>query len=365
MSSGGGGGNQGARAGAAAGAGGIPVQPAGGAAGGGVPAGNAGGAAGGAFVNNQGGAVPNPNDMAAAMANAMGVVMRNMPGFNLASATTTLHMIQGMRKYDGSYSAELWLSDFDQERSQYGLDATWAIRNIDRILEGTASTWWKSQRAVYLRGLVAPNAVPNDVYRRLCDSMKTFFSDDSIKERARVENNHVKYNPSDDPVQYVARKVDVLVRMNPLMSPKEQVMHLLLGLPDDIRRLVSPGDVDTVDKFSYKLSQQLALHRWVASQSSGDSKNPNGAMSSSYRGVKVNKGGQKKSSPNKPIPGLNIPTYDDDHKAKCVDEDGNRTCFHCQKKGHTVRACFKLAREQNVPIPGQSGKKSAKKPSGN
>ena len=264
MSSGGSsGGNAGAGArGGAAGAGGVPIRPAGGAAGG-VPAGG----------------VPlagDPNDFATAMAAAMGVVMQNIPGFNNNSATAVLHMIQSIRKFDGSYNPELWLQDFDQERLQYGLDSSWAIRNIDRVLEGTASTWWKSQRPAYLNGLVAPNAVPDDIYRRLCDSMKSFFNNDAIREKARIENSRVKFTYADDPVQYVAKKVDLLIRMDPNMNNREQVRHLLLGLPDDIRGLVSPGDVDSVDKFSVKLSQQLSLHRMATRTNSS---NQNGVVS--------------------------------------------------------------------------------------
>jgi len=91
--------------------------------------------------------------------------------------------------------------------------------------------------------------------------MKLFFSDESVKERARLSNESIKFALHMDPCEYVAKKVDCLVRMNPNMTDKEQIMHLLLGLPENIRLLVSPGDIDSVDKFTSKLAGQLALHR--------------------------------------------------------------------------------------------------------
>ena len=304
----------------------------------------------------------------AAIAAALAHLTANpIAGINISSATSTLHVLQTMRKYDGSYSAADWLGDFDQERSANNLNVTWAVRNIDRVLEGTAATWWKSQRGSYITRINDPAGVPATIYQDLSNSMKVFFSVDSIRERARIENEHVRFNFNDDPVGYVARKVDVLTRMNSTMPEREQVMHLLLGLPDQIRMLVSPGDVSTVDKFCSKLSMQLSLHKRALSQNSEDRRNSSqnsGQRSQVFQrkvGFSRDKTSQKKFYGNRPIEGLEIPEFSDDHKASCVDEQGNRVCFYCKKRGHTVRACFKLAREQNLPIPsfgkkqGQSG----------
>ena len=91
---------------------------------------------------------------------------------------------------------------------------------------------------------------------------------------------------------------------------------------------------------------QISMQKMVASQNSSE-----------FRGdsseVKVGKHGQKKSMSNRPIPGLNIPSYDNDHKSKCIDEKGSRVCYHFRRKGHTVRTCFRLAKEQGSPIPGR------------
>ena len=292
---------------------------------------------------------------------AMQQMVRNQPAA-MASATSTLHILQTIRKYDGSYSAAIWLEDFNQELETYELDSRWAIRNIDRVFEGTAATWWKSQRAVYLQKLNAVYGDNDEVYEALCEAMRTFFSEDSIRERARIENQNVKFSYNEDPVVYVARKVDVLTRMNPTMTQREQVMQLLLGLPENIRILVSPGDVDTVDKFASKLSQQLALHHRGVKQSSSDSRGQ--SSQASYRKVGMSgkgKNGKKKSSnANKPIQGLEIPDFTDEHKAQCVDEQGNRTCWHCRKRGHTVRSCFTLAREQGLSVPSSSKSQSSK-----
>ena len=302
-----------------------------------------------------------------------------VPGLNVSSATATLHILQTMRKYDGSYSAEIWLQDFNQECTANNLNDEWKIRNIDRVLDGTAATWWKSQRNGYVRQAAVNGAVHADIFTTISDSMREFFSAVSIKERARLENEHVKFKYGDDPVAYVARKIDVLTRMNPTMGVSEQVTQLLLGLPRYILEKVSPGDVSTVDKFTSKLSSQLSLHRQefaeksrqyrgqttVGDESTGQSpqinyrkvgysqSKPSRQHANNYQGGSGNRQ-SKKSNVNKPIPGLEIPDFSDDHKASCVDADGNRVCFFCKKKGHTVKSCFALAREQGVPIPSNS-----------
>ena len=294
----------------------------------------------------------NQADINAAIVASLQYIAANpVQGLNISSATSILHVLQTMRKFDGSYSAAIWLTDFDQERATYNLDDAWAIRNIDRVLEGTAATWWKSQRNGYLTRSNVQGANAATIYNELKASMNVFFSEDSIKERARIENEHVRFNFNDDPVQYVARKIDVLTRMNPSMTVKEQVMQLLIGLPNEVRMLVSPGDVDTVDKFSSKLSMQLALHRRSFNQSSGQPRTQPSQVQYRKVGVQRGKNSQRKPNANKPIPGLTVPQFSDEHKANCVDADGNRVCWHCQKKGHTVRSCFKLAREQGIPIP--------------
>ena len=95
-----------------------------------------------------------------------------------------------------------------------------------------------------------------------------------------------------------------------------------------------------------------------------DGSGPNGSLDSSPR-IQYGKSGNFKSKPsrkvsmNKPIPGLVIPDFSDQHKAESVDDQGNRVCFYCRKKGHTVRACFKLAAEQNIEIPRLQRKQSS------
>ena len=310
----------------------------------------------------------------AAVAASLAFLSRNpVQGLNVSSATATMHILQTMRKYDGSYSAEIWLQDFNQECTAYNLNAEWKIRNIDRVLEGTAATWWKSQRNNYVRQAAVQGAIHTAIFQAISDSMLVFFSADSIKERARLENEHIKFSYGEDPVAYVARKIDVLTRMNPTMGASEQVTQLLLGLPRYVLEKVSPGDVSTVDKFTSKLSSQLSLHRQEFAEKSrmnrGQSHTNEHSMGQSpqinYRKVgyaaskpsrQHNNGNSKKSDANKPIPGLEIPDFSDEHKASCVDAHGNRVCFFCKKKGHTVKSCYALAREQNIPIPAQGSR---------
>ena len=71
-------------------------------------------------------------------------------GVNVAPAVNVYHMLQTFRKYNGSYAATHWLRDFNRERTTYNLDATWAIHNLDRVLEDTPLIWWNARKADYL-----------------------------------------------------------------------------------------------------------------------------------------------------------------------------------------------------------------------
>ena len=193
---------------------------------------------------------------------AVEFIMQNpIQGMNVAPAVNTFHMLQTFRKYDGSYAASNWLRDFNRERIAYHLDATWCIHNLDRVLQGTPLIWWNAKKGVYLNLLNVVGAVPDNVWTQVENNLRQFFNEANIRNKARSELHTIQFVIGSDPMEYVAKKTECIMRLNPTMEVEEQVRHLLLGLPEQLRALVSPSDINTVDAFFRKLSQQVTLHR--------------------------------------------------------------------------------------------------------
>lgn len=267
-------------------------------------------------------------------------------GINVAQATNVYHMLQTFRKYSGAYAATQWLRDFERERTAYNLDSTWCIQNLDRVLEGTPLTWWNSRKVDYFNRLGANNAVPDDIWTQVQENLRAFFSEVNIKDKARLELSTIKYAIGQDPMDYVARKVECMMRYNPNMEIDEQIKNLLLGLPEQLRALVSPADLNSVDQFFRKLSQQVSLHRKNLEQSQGTSRNFQAVAQRDNRPR-----GNQRVRPRR-IPGLRVPQYSDEHKAACIDQQGRRLCWHCKRPNHVVFMFYELARAQNINVRG-------------
>ena len=293
---------------------------------------------------------------AAARAAVEFIIQNPVQGINMAPAVNIYHMLQTLRKYNGSYAATHWLRDFNRERVTYNLDATWAVQNLDRVLEATPLVWWNARKADFLNRLAVQGAVPNDIWTEVENSLRQFFNESNIRDRARTELNTIRFAIGQDPMDYVARKTECMMRYNPNMEVEDQIKNLLLGLPENLRALVSPSDINTVDQFFRKLSQQVHLHRRKLERSVGfQSQGPANDMQArdfrafQSRGAPVGRAGQT----NRPrgIHGLQIPTFSEEHKAQCVTQDGTYLCWYCKRPGHSVRLCRTLAREQNIEVP--------------
>ena len=275
----------------------------------------------------------------------------------IAPAMNEYHIIQNLPKYNGDYPALDWLDEFNFERGGYQLDEAWAIRNLHRVLEGTPKTWWVSQKAAYLRQLGRDDADPVVLWGEISLALRGFFSNSNIKEKAKTENFSIKFTIGQDPMEYVAKKIDCLNRMNPDMELEEKIKNLLLGLPDNLRALVSPANIASIDEFFRQLSRQLSVNKRILSKSTRSDK----TGSFAYRAVKARNTSNfntqnRERKRMQRIPGLKVPKYEEEHRMQCVDSEGRKLCWHCKKPGHFVFMCYKLAQEQGLEIPANSNR---------
>ena len=198
--------------------------------------------------------------------------------------------------------------------------------------------------------------MPNDIWTEVENSLRQFFNESNIRDRARTELNTIRFAIGQDPMEYVARKTECMMRYNPNMEVEDQIKNLLLGLPENLRALVSPSDINTVDQFFRKLSQQVHLHRRKLERSVGfQSQGPvDDIQGRNFRAFQTRGGPAGRTAQgNRPrgIPGLQIPTFSEEHKAQCITQDGTYLCWFCRRPGHSVRSCRTLAREQNIEVP--------------
>ena len=270
----------------------------------------------------------------------------------IAPALNEFHIVQSLPRYDGSFPAADWLEEYNYERTAQNLGEAWAIRNLHRVLDGTPKTWWMSQKVSYLRRLVQANANAADLWNEITLALRGFFSQTNIKEKAKIENLHIRFSIGQDPMEYVAKKIDCLNRLDPEMEIEERIKNLLLGLPDNLRALVSPANMNSIDEFFRQLSRQLNVNKKLLTKSSRSDKN----SSFSFRAVKTQNASHanyqnKDRRKMQRIPGLQVPRYSDEHRRQCIDNEGKRLCWHCSKPGHYVFMCYKLANEQGLEIP--------------
>ena len=272
-------------------------------------------------------------------------------------AVNDYHIIQNMPKYSGGFPAQDWLDEFNYERQVYNRDTTWTIRNLHRVLEDTPRTWWLSQKAGYLRRLAQQGADANALWDEVMLALRGFFSTNNIKEKAKAENISIKFAVGQDPMEYVAKKIDCLSRIDPDMEMEDKIKNLLLGLPENLRALVSPADMNSIDAFFRQLTRQLNINKKILSKPSKSSERQESfslrGMSSRTFRSQTSQSRPRQNSPRKMqrIPGLKVPRYDDEHRRQCVDDEGKKLCWHCKRPGHFVFMCYKLAQEQGLQIP--------------
>jgi len=63
---------------------------------------------------------------------------------------TPLHEFIGqLRRYDGNSNAAEFVARFRQDVRKNGYKSSWAIQNLDRILDGDAKSWYDSKWPLY------------------------------------------------------------------------------------------------------------------------------------------------------------------------------------------------------------------------
>lgn len=193
-----------------------------------------------------------PAEIAAIVA----AVQQAMP----AAAMMNYHIFQTIRKYDGTYPALEWVTEFNSDRTTYNLNDEWAIRNIDRFLTGSAQSWFIPLKTSYHAALTLnpPQETHAQIWTRLSQALTTFFDSSSVKERAKAANLQIRFSMTDNPLDYVTKKIAILHQMDPRMTAEDQVRNLIQGIPVEFRPHMAAGGVSTPDDFTKRLSA-LAL----------------------------------------------------------------------------------------------------------
>jgi hypothetical protein len=127
------------------------------------------------------------------------------------------------------------------------------LRNLDRILEGNARSWWQSHILNNVDNFVPAAAVP--VWRNVRGALVDFFGDEAAKEIAKDKNKRLKFRVGEDPQNFVAKKMELIRTIHPEISESRIVEKLLKDLPEDIaiNMTVSCGAGATVQRFLFHL----------------------------------------------------------------------------------------------------------------
>ena len=252
---------------------------------------------------------------------------------------TVTQLIEAFRKYDGSTPAEKWITQFESDLDQHHLDSAWALRHLDRILQGNARAWWQSQELN-----AAANFAPDvalETWRRVREALIIFFGDEAAKENARHKNKTLKFKIGDDPQNFVTRKIELIRTIHPQISEPKIVEKLLKDLPEEfvMNMTMACGLNATVQGFLYHLRRLVEV---------GDRQRKK-EIPKLFRDTRDRPHEfRTQSRPREPPASNSSGRLSIDQLRSLVDDQGRRLCSMCYQSGHLKRDCPTL----HQPPPG-------------
>jgi len=172
----------------------------------------------------------------------------------MASNFLPHQIYESIPSYNGKTSCKKWIQLFDMSCAHFRLTDKWKLVNMERFLIQTAAYWWTFSQDQFLRDLTPANSQAR--YELFKTAIQRDFQEEDDKKLAQQENKDAKFNAkSDDPKEYIFKKLSILNRMDDNMSEESKVENLLLGLDSELKWSVTRqlGSRGTVEQFIKEL----------------------------------------------------------------------------------------------------------------
>lgn len=231
--------------------------------------------------------------------------------------------ISQIRKFSGTTDVNNYLQRLECNLEELNLDKRWILANFDRILEGSARSWWESKQGNVMELLEDPDTDFDNEWLALKDEMLNFFSSAAQIQDARTKNRALKFLPGGDVQKYIAEKIRLLHIMDPKAKDDKKVEQLIRGLPVDLQEPMTLIQCQNAAEFQNRLTAVMMIR------------------SSRHQEPGV----AQKHFTNLPKDKLNFSNYSSPPHGKSGQQGQSKavTCFYCNKVGHLKKDCRKLA----------------------
>jgi len=242
-------------------------------------------------------------------------------------------------KFDGSTLGFDWLDTFNDVCEYFDLTPHWKIKNVERVLEGRAATWWAGRKLDFKSNLTQENSICK--FALFSQLFTSYFNQAEIRSQAKLDLLKISYTSTANPSDYVNQKLALIATMDPNMSNPKKLKYLMLGLPSQVHNIMisslnpdsTPTEFETKLKFVKQqlLSQNPALTVPPSTPNPADyyKNNPPPPV--------------QPSSQLMPLIPITTPT-----PSRGPPNPNTTPCWYCGHPRHTMRRCVKHAKDFNL-----------------
>jgi len=164
-------------------------------------------------------------------------------------------IIAQLRRYNGTTDAREFLERFKYDMRTFKLSHEWALRNLDRILEGNASAWWSSKwHAVSIDlGNCQNDADFAALFNQTEIDFYRMFDHSAQESTFRQRNKAIRFSLGEDPTTYVTKKLEILRHLDANMTEAKKIAQIIKGLPYELRQTMVLQTINTVHELLEKL----------------------------------------------------------------------------------------------------------------
>ena len=104
-------------------------------------------------------------------------------------------------KFDGSTLGFDWLDTFNDVCEYFDLTPHWKIKNVERVLEGRAATWWAGRKLDFKSNLTQENSICK--FALFSQLFTSYFNQAEIRSQAKLDLLKISYTLIENPSDYV------------------------------------------------------------------------------------------------------------------------------------------------------------------
>jgi hypothetical protein len=245
-----------------------------------------------------------------------------------------------LRKYDGSGDPGEYWDRLTSDLEIVGVDETFAIQNLDRLLEGNALAWFQSRWPSYQSSLKEGHKSRRGILRSIGTDLINFFDQKSRIADYRRKNRELTFKFGDDPETFMVQKLQLFRYINPKMSDETKVDKLIESCPIQIQEQLALVPIDSPNELLMKLRKYCEVRSRAKDPEKTFAAPALMKMDTTGSNHLVSSQTQFPSRYTRPerYPQYDQPQYSHQYRQQ-YQPPPPRVCYYCNKEGHMRRDC--------------------------